>query len=173
MKLKHYGPMLLFVSLFVIWIMLSGRLELSSLVTGGVVSLAIVKLTWRVFFAGTRGVPRKFHAPVKIHLMETLFFFPSFFMDLFRATTEVACIALSPHISIRPGIVAVDVGLRNKTVLVLLANQITLTPGTLTVDVDMAAHRLFIHCLDLKTLDERHVAIGIAAMESRMKRMLE
>lgn len=173
MRPKAYGPLLLFFSLFLIWIMLSGRLELSSMAAGIIVSLVIVKLTWRVFFTGTRGLPGEHHVPVKVHLGETLLFFPSFFLDLFKATTEVARIALSRHISIRPGIVAVNVGLRNKTALVLLANQITLTPGTLTVDIDMASRRLFIHTLDLKALDERHVAAGVAAMEARMRRMLE
>lgn len=173
MRQKSYGPLLLFVSLFLIWIMLSGRLEFPALAAGGLVSLAIVKLTWRVFFAGTREIPGEPHVPVKVHLRESLIFFPSFFFDLFRATMEVAQIALSRNISIRPGIVAVDVGLRNKTVLVLLANQITLTPGTLTVDVDMAGRRLFIHSLDLKALDESHVTAGVAAMEARMRRMFE
>lgn len=173
MKRKNYGPAILFGSLFLIWIMLSGRLEISSLVTGGLVSFVIVKLTWRLFFTGTRDIPGQYHAPVTPHVLEILFFFPAFFLDLFRATTEVARIALSRHISIRPGIVGVNIELRNKTALVLLANQITLTPGTLTVDADMSGHRLYIHCLDLKTLDESHVAGEVAAMEARMRRMME
>lgn len=172
-KRKTTGPLFLFLSLFLIWILLTGRLDLPSLGTGALVSLAIVKLTWRVFFTGTRSLPGIRYVPVRIHPGEALTFFPSFFMDLFTATAEVARIALSPRITIRPGIVAVDVGIENKTALVLLANQITLTPGTLTVDVDMANHRLFIHTLDLKALDEQRVHSGIVAMESRMRRILE
>ncbi len=172
-KQKIIGPLLLFLSLFVIWIMLTGRLDLPSMATGAVVSAGIVKLTWRVFFTGTRSMPGIKYVPVRLNLREALSFFPSFFWDLFVATAEVTRIALSPRITIHPGIVAVDVEIENKTALVLLANQITLTPGTLTVDADMANRRLFIHTLDLKATDESHVIESIAGMDARMRRILE
>ncbi len=93
--------------------------------------------------------------------------------DILKASAEVAIIALKPRIDIRPGIVRVDSHLKNKTALVFLANYITLTPGTLTVDIDTARHHVFIHALDLGTLDAPDIRNEVAMLEKRLGRVLE
>ncbi len=98
---------------------------------------------------------------------------PRFLYDILKASAEVALIALKPRIEIRPGIVRVDSHLRNKTALVFLANYITLTPGTLTVDIDTSHHHIFVHALDLETLDASEIREEVALLEKRLGRVLE
>lgn len=166
------GPLSLFCFLFITWILLSGRLEIPALITGTVVSLLIIRLTWGVFFVGTLGPKEGQAPPIHLRIGLIIAYIPYFFWNLFISTFEVAVIALSRNIRIRPGIVGVDLKIRNKTAIVLLANQVTLTPGTLSVDVDMANHRLFIHSLNLKKGKGKQMIARFEEMEAQMRRML-
>jgi multicomponent Na+:H+ antiporter subunit E len=96
-----------------------------------------------------------------------------FLYDIVKATLEVSILALSPKPRLMPGIVRADSKLKSKTALVILANQITLTPGTLTVDTDLVNHGLFVHSLDLKTLDECTVCEQVAKIEKLLGRIFE
>jgi len=171
---KRYtlGPVFFFIFLFLIWVLLSGRLEIPALTAGIIVCLVIVRLTWGVFFVGTPAQKEGQPPPVHLRILTILAFIPSFFRDLFISTFEVAVIALSPEIRIRPGIIGIDLKIRNKTAIVLLANQVTLTPGTLTVDVDMANQYIFIHSLHLKSDEGKDLIERFSRMETQMRRML-
>lgn len=171
-KRQTFGPLAFFCFLILIWILLSGRLEIPALIAGSLVCLIIIRSTWGIFFVGAIGQQEGQPPPIRFQLGEILAFIPFFFWNILISTFEVAIIALRREIKIRPGIIGVDLEIRNKTAIVLLANQITLTPGTLTVDVDMANNRLFIHSLDLKTEGGKHLLATFTRMEKRMKRML-
>ncbi len=167
-------PAALFIALFLLWIMLAGRLEWSVTILGLVLCSVILKLTWRVFFATLP--PHRSLLPKRgffQRVISGLGYVPVFFISLFKATAQVALISLSPRIDIRPGIVKIDSRLRSKTALVILANNITITPGTLTVDADMSRHDLFVHCLDLQTLEECRVCSEIQRIEERLGSFLE
>jgi len=159
--------------LAVLWIMLTGSFEPVSLGAGIAVSAIIVQLTWRPLLLGTRHVGAHSAHPLDIKPLEILKILPRFMFDILKASAEVAIIALKPRINIRPGIVRVDSHLKNKTALVFLANYITLTPGTLTVDIDTAHHHVFIHALDLGTLDASDIRNEVAMLEKRLGRVLE
>lgn len=167
-------PVALFLALFLFWFLLAGRLEWSATILGILLCSTILKLTWRVFFA-----PLPPHRPAfpkrspAQRLLLGLCYVPVFLFDLFKATAQVALLSLSPRIDIRPGIVRIDSKLKSKTAVVALANNITITPGTLTVDVDMSRHDLFVHCLDLQTLEECRVCGEIQRIEERLGSFLE
>jgi len=166
-------PIVLFFTLFLFWVLFTGRAELSALAIGIALSMVVTRITWRIFFPSTRGIQHHIEPPLHFRLREAAIFFPLYAWDIFKATAQVAFLALRPRIELMPGIVKVETGLKNKTTLVILANQITLTPGTLTVDVDIVHHNLFVHSLNLRTLDACSVCEEIGRLEERLRRLME
>ncbi|MGC9373193.1 MAG: Na+/H+ antiporter subunit E [Thermovirgaceae bacterium] len=167
------APVTLFLSLFLFWILFTGRLEWSALLTGLAVSLVITRITWRIFLPPVHAAPRPVAPAMHFRFREILILAGLFLYDIVKATVEVAILALSPEIRLMPGIVRADSKLKSKTALVILANQITLTPGTLTVDTDLVNHGLFVHSLNLKTLDECTVCEQVAKIEKLLRRIFE
>ena len=76
-----------------------------------------------------------------------IYLFGPFLVAMAKANIDVAIRVITGKI--RPGIVKVDVGLKNDISLTFLANSITLTPGTLTVDVDEKARTFYIHWINV------------------------
>lgn len=70
-----------------------------------------------------------------------------FFVELAKANVDVAWRVLTGRI--RPGVVKVRTGMKNRSGHVMLANSITLTPGTLTVEEDEEAGALWVHMLQV------------------------
>ena len=74
------------------------------------------------------------------------------FIEVVKATLDVALRVVKPVIPINPGIVSVKTKLKTPMGRMILANSITLTPGTLSVDID--GDTLFIHWIDVTDIDE-------------------
>ena len=79
-----------------------------------------------------------------------LYYIPVFLWECLKANVDVAYRVLHPDLPIRPGTIAVKVGLRSDIGLTLLANSITLTPGTTTVDLDKEKGVLYVHWIYVK-----------------------
>jgi len=173
MSARQRAPVALFLFLFLFWILFTGRLEWSALLTGLAVSLIITRITWRIFLPPVHATPRPLAPPMHFRLREIVILAGLFLYDIVKATLEVSILALSPKPRLMPGIVRTDSKLKSKTALVILANQITLTPGTLTVDTDLVNHGLFVHSLNLKTLDECTVCEQVAKVEKLLGRIFE
>lgn len=157
------------LSLLLLWVCLTGRLDSSFIAAGTVISLFVVRVVWGTFFSGFHGDPVGARGWSGIRIFSLLCFIPCFFLDLVKSTWDVSMIALMPKISLAPAIVEVQSHLSSKTALIFLANQVTLTPGTLTLDADMANHRLFIHVLSLGADGPRPVRDQISQLESRIE----
>lgn len=71
--------------------------------------------------------------------------------EIVKSNIDVALRVLNPKLPINPGIVKVKTRLKSPIGRMILANSITLTPGTLTID--MKDDELYIHWIDVKTLD--------------------
>jgi multicomponent Na+:H+ antiporter subunit E len=173
MPASKRAPVALFLFLFLFWILFTGRLEWPALATGLIASLVITRITWRFFLPPVHATPRPVAPPMHFRLREIMILAGLFLIDIIKATLEVSILALSPKIRLMPGIVRADSKLKSKTALVILANQITLTPGTLTVDTDLVNHGLFVHSLNLKTLDECTVCEQVAKVEKLLGRIFE
>jgi multicomponent Na+:H+ antiporter subunit E len=173
MPASQRAPVALFLFLFLFWILFTGRLEWPALVTGLIASLVITRITWRIFLPPVHATPHPVAPPMHFRLREIMILTGLFLIDIIKATVEVSILALSPKIRLMPGIVRADSKLKSKTALVILANQITLTPGTLTVDTDLVNHGLFVHSLNLKTLDECTVCEQVAKVEKLLGRIFE
>lgn len=76
-------------------------------------------------------------------------FIPYFFYTLMAANYNMAIAVLSPLRHLNPGVVSVELDIKNPTAITLLANWITLTPGTLTLDISDDRRTLLVHTYDI------------------------
>lgn len=137
--------MVLFTTLLLFWLLLSGSLAADVLVTGIVVSALISLLFYPglSFFTELRLSPAALIAGFK--------FYGYFFKELVRANLGLAAIVLSPSLPINPAIVKVRTRLKSRMGRLMLANSITLTPGTLTVDMD--GEWFYVHCVRIENTE--------------------
>ena len=154
----------LFVTLMLFWLMLSGKLDADVLIVGAVASL-IIALLYRdglSFFTEFRFTPQAIVAGFR--------YYGYFLQELFKSNLKMAAIVLSPSLPITPGIVKVRTRLKSRMGRLMLANSITLTPGTLTVE--MAGEWLYIHCVTLGATDiEAATAEIVSGFESYLEVM--
>lgn len=131
------GPLKLFATLFLFWVLLNGSLALGTLGTGVVAAGAITLLFsgGYSFLSGWRWTPKSFVA--------TLLFVLYFFKELVKANVQLALVVLNPALPISPAIVRAKTRLTDPVGRLLLANAITLTPGTLTVEIK--GDTLYVH----------------------------
>jgi len=74
-----------------------------------------------------------------------------FFLAMAKANIDVAYRVITGKIN--PGIVRISTGMKTDLGVTLLANSITLTPGTLSVDIDEEKNDLYIHWINVTTLE--------------------
>jgi len=135
----------LFVLLFLIWLLLTGTLELTSLLLG--LTLAV---TLALIFGKNSNVFGRFRMTPKVFVYSLIYLFVLSW-EIVKSNIDVALRVLNPKLPINPGIVKVKTRLKSPIGRMILANSITLTPGTLTID--MKDDELYIHWIDVKTLD--------------------
>ncbi|MCU7860689.1 MAG: Na+/H+ antiporter subunit E [Candidatus Thiodiazotropha sp. (ex Lucinoma kastoroae)] len=130
----------LFVIVLLFWMLLTGSLDPSEIITGAVVAL-VVTLTSRphlAIYSGVRLTP--------MAILPIINYLGVFFWELILANIDMARRVLSPSLPLRPAVVEVRTDLRSPLGRLALANSITLTPGTLTVDVQ--DQTLLVHWVD-------------------------
>ena len=144
-----------FIITFLIWYGFTSSIQLSELITGGIVSLLIAYISVINFNCCD---------PILIkptHIGYFIKYFFVFMLALIKANFDVARRVLSPKLDINPGIVTFKTELKNDFAKMILANSITLTPGTLTVDV--IKNNFYVHWIDVTTEDPQKVFEEIAA----------
>lgn len=159
---RHHSIM--FATLMLFWIMLTGSLTLDVLITGSLASVVIVFLfpDGLSFFTEFRATPEAFRAGLK--------YYRYFFTELIKSNLRLAAIVLSPELPIDPGIVKVKTTLKSRMGRLMLANSISLTPGTLSVD--LVGEYLYIHCVQIESTDiEEATALIVADFETYLKDM--
>ncbi len=77
-----------------------------------------------------------------------------FLIELIKANIDVLKLVLSPKLTMRPGIFAMETELKSDWEVTLLSNLITLTPGTLVIDVSDDNKTLYIHAIDIGEVSE-------------------
>ena len=130
------------IVLMVFWVVLTGELNLSSLLTGFFLSLFIVLFWGGFLLPPAPGAVLLIHPSLLIILGKMLL---KFIVDLIKANIQVAKIVLNPRLPIKPGFIEYDLHLTQTTSRVLLANAITLTPGTLSVF--LSREHIVVHAL--------------------------
>ncbi len=127
LNLNHH--LLLFATMLLLWILLTGSLALDELVVGIFVA-AIVSLISAPYINILDGI--KYHPTAIISVFTYLGYF---FIELIKANFDMARRVLSPSLPISPELLEVETQLESKLGQMLLANSITLTPGTLSVEL--------------------------------------
>lgn len=150
---------LVFLSLFLLWLILSGHLE--PLILGfGVFSCALVTfLAWRM------DREDHYHFPVHLSWRTPAYLF-WIIGEIVKANVNVTRIILDPKLPISPIIVPFRAKMKSDFYRVIYANSITLTPGTITTGTD--GEILRVHALTWQNVDGREedeMAHRIQALE--------
>ncbi|MEA3491265.1 MAG: Na+/H+ antiporter subunit E [Campylobacterota bacterium] len=126
--------------LFVIWMVLSDRVDMQNITIGVLASVGVALLYTRIFEGESYG----WITPVWL-----VAYLSVLIKNLVKSNISIAHRVLSRDMKLSPAIVAVKTDLTSDWKKLLLANSITLTPGTLTLDIE--GETLYIHtieCLD-------------------------
>jgi multicomponent Na+:H+ antiporter subunit E len=157
----HQIPML--VWLVLLWMLLWGSFTWLTLLTGAIVALLVT----RVFYLPPVALSGRFN------LWWALAFAVHFTYDLFKASVEVAWLAIDPRKVPHSSVVAVSLRSRSDLIMTLVSIAISLVPGSLVVEADRLRGVLYVHVLDTDTLDEVEQARnGVLAVERRIVRAL-
>jgi multisubunit Na+/H+ antiporter MnhE subunit len=150
--------------LAVTWAVLEEHYELSTLLIGYAVGLAVGWLA-RDFWTERIRVRRP---AAMLRLLA------GFLKEVVVANLQVAWIIVQPRMPIRPVFIVLPLELSDDLQITALANMITLTPGTLTVDVAPDRSAPYVHCLaapdpdavraQIKRQFERPLVKGIACL---------
>ena len=129
------------MSLFVLWVLLSGSFEWIHLGLGLIFSFSIAWIN-----AGHSPFVLKFGLCLRI-----LLYLPWLFYKIIQSSLHLSRLILHPALPIDPQLISVESKLRHNAAVVLFGNSITLTPGTITAEVDR--NNLIVHAMD-KALSE-------------------
>jgi len=129
------------MSLFVLWVLLSGSFEWIHLGLGLIFSFSIAWIN-----AGHSPFVLKFGLCLRI-----LLYLPWLFYKIIQSSLHLSKLILHPALPIDPHLISVESKLRHNAAIVLFGNSITLTPGTITAEVDR--NNLIVHAMD-KALSE-------------------
>jgi len=140
------------LSLFGLWLLLSGHFEPLILGFGILSSILVTYVAWRM-----DGVDR-YHFPLILLVTPRLVgFWVWLIKEIFKANVRVARIILDPKLPISPIVVPFRTCSKSDLGRMIYANSITLTPGTLTTGTQgeiLRIHALTWHDVDGREEDE-------------------
>ncbi|HUF57267.1 MAG TPA: Na+/H+ antiporter subunit E [Thermohalobaculum sp.] len=131
---------LIAVTLYVYWLLLSGHYALWLLVSGAVLTVAVV------IFAHVKGIIDAEGFPVE-RIGGGLLYWPWLAWQIVLSALNVTRLILDPRLPITPTMVRVQAGQTSSVGLTTYANSITLTPGTISVEVSENAHAIWVHAI--------------------------
>ena len=139
------GFIVLAALLAVVWIFLNSTIAIGLVLTGILISGGLA-------FAFTRQTGIWQDVTVSpARLYHFILYTGRFLVELAQSNLNMLRYVYAPRIKINPGIVKINTRLKTPVGRLALANSIALTPGSLVVDID--GDSLFVHCLDLQTID--------------------
>jgi len=157
---------LLPVGLTVAWVALWRDISVANIVSGLLVSGAVVWL-----------FPPAAEAPLKIRPLALVRFLATTAISILRANLVVAWEVVTPTNQINEGVVAVELASSNPVVITLVSHAIILAPGTMVIDIDKGSDdrptQIYVHVLHLRSIDEvrdevlQLEALALAAVSGR------
>ncbi|MDA9003947.1 Na+/H+ antiporter subunit E [bacterium] len=150
------------LTLFVVWLLLSGQVNSATLTIATLLSLLIPRIL-TVFCDPIPMVKRPLAAA--IYLAKLLY-------DIVLSSGHVTINVLKPSHQLTPGFIRVPLLLEDEFVMALLASSVSLTPGTVSADVDEDKQYLYVHVLHL-TDEEALVNTIIERYEMPLKRIFQ
>lgn len=134
----------LLIALVVLWLVLWGHVDVISVVTGIVFSVAVVRL----FYLPAVALSGRFNILRAVH------FLAIFLWRLTKASFEVARLAVRPKPLPRNSIVGVQLRTRSDFILTLTAEVNILVPGSVVVESDRLRSVIYLHVVNCDT-DEK------------------
>ncbi len=126
--------------LLVIYLALTGNLQLSNIVLGLLVAvIAALLLRPQRGRADLRRLP--------VALWSLIRYIAILGADVVKGGIGAARLVLDPKLPIRPGIITIDSGCQSELATALSAHALSIAPGELVLGID-AAGVLYVHCLD-------------------------
>jgi multicomponent Na+:H+ antiporter subunit E len=137
---KHpMHSLLLFVSLMAFYVVLSGQIQSSFLMTAGVVAcLAVTMLCKRLGIVDDEGVPYRMW-------WRTAKYIPWLMWQIWLSSVYVFKLVWKRKIDVQPRMIVIKHDLRTSFGVATYMNSITLTPGTVTVDI--GKDEFLVHCI--------------------------
>ena len=144
------------------WAALQGEMTLGNLMTGYVISYAILALLAKGGVMPSTLVSRTLHA---------LRLGAFFAWELVLANFRVAADVLRGN-RMEPAVVAIPLDVTSDGEILLLSMLINITPGSVTIDLSEDRQTLFVHVMHMKSADEtrREIKNGF---ERRVKLLFE
>lgn len=131
---------LIAVTLYVYWLVLSGHYTTWLLVSGAVLTAAVV------LFARVKGIIDAEGFPIE-RIGGGLTYWPWLAWQIVLSSLNVTRLILDPRLPITPTMVRVHARQKSAVGLTTYANSITLTPGTISVEVSENAHAIWVHAI--------------------------
>lgn len=136
--------------LLLIYLALTSNLEVSNIITGGLIVLGVAALLLPgVNPIGVRRFPGAVWALIQ--------YLGLLLIELIVSGLQVARIVLSPSLPIQPGIVAIPAGTDSELATALNAHAISVTPGELVVEIGEDGV-MYTHCLDATRPEEARLS---------------
>ncbi|RLC46560.1 MAG: cation:proton antiporter [Candidatus Cloacimonadota bacterium] len=148
MKLETKSRIAVFIISFIAYFVITqiGKFDWQELIVGIIISLITTIVTGDILIK----TERKFKFS---RILYTILYIFQLLWEIIKANIHVAYLVLHPKLPIKPGIVKIRTDLKKDSSLTMLANSITLTPGTLTIDVNKEEGVLYVHWIDIKSID--------------------
>lgn len=138
---KRGSQVLEFIISFIVWSMLTWRLDALNISLGLIFSL-LATMFFGELLAVTPG-----HALNPARYLWLLYYLPIFLWHMIISNVDVAYRVLHPKLPIDPGLIKIRTKLKSDIAKSLLANSLSLTPGSTTVDI--TGDEMYIHCIDI------------------------
>lgn len=154
---------LVFLTMFIFWLLLSGKFDLFHVSAGIVCSLAVTLFSGKLAISNPQD-----RGSIFIEIFRFTRYILWLIYQIFVSGIDVTKRVLKVNMNINPGIIKCRPKLKSDVALTILANSITLTPGTMTLDI--VDGEVFIHCLSID--DEQKLIESEAEFESQIIRTL-
>lgn len=154
-----------FLCMWATWIVLTASLDPQELAMGAVASAFVAVVSYELLFQ--KGIGQNIRPG---RLGYAIAYVPAYIWAEIKAHADVIYRILHPKMPIKPGIVRVPTKLKTDFGMTGLANAITMTPGTLSVEVNEEKPSLYVHWINVKTVEPEKTSTEIAGPFERFLR---
>jgi multicomponent Na+:H+ antiporter subunit E len=133
-----------FLGLLLLWMLLWGEFTWLSLLTGVVLAL-LVSVAFYLPAVALSG---------RLNILYALAFVVRLLADIVLASLQIAWSAVNPWYRPSNAIIAVPLRTRSDLVMTFTAEAVSLVPGSIVLDVDRETATLYLHALNVRSVDE-------------------
>ncbi|MEM1644443.1 MAG: Na+/H+ antiporter subunit E [Ignisphaera sp.] len=150
---------------FISYIVFSGSVSIYDIITGLVISIPVGVITANILLSNPAKV-------ININRWAWLVVYALhyFFIDEVKAHVDIIKRIINPKMPINPGIVKIPLTVSSAYAITAVANSITNTPGTVVVDIDEEKKFLYVHWIDVKTIEPEECRKAISEVFEKFAR---